>query len=130
MFLNREISRLLRDVELDVGPSDLVQGAWDRDKVRVLFDQLAFRTLWPRLLDAVGEVAAESDAESATLDVDVEVVRDAAAAVARIEEIVGAGELYAIEPRWEGAPVTTGLRAIALATGDGARRVRRRRGAR
>ena len=99
MFLNREISRLLRDVELDVGPSDLVQGAWDRDKVRVLFDQLAFRTLWPRLLDAVGEVAAESDAESATLDVEVEVVRDAAAAVALIDAIVGAGELYAIEPR-------------------------------
>src|SRR5438477_12337058 len=64
VFLNRQMSRLLRDVELDVGPSDLVQGAWDRDKVRVLFDQLAFRTLWPRLLDAVGEVAAESDAES------------------------------------------------------------------
>ncbi len=120
VFLNREISRLLRDVELDVGPSDLVQGAWDRDKVRVLFDQLAFRTLWPRLLDAVGEVAAESDVESASLDVDVEVVRDATAAVALIEAIIDAGELYAIEPRWEGAPVITGLRAIALATGDGA----------
>ena len=119
VFLNREISRLLRDVELEVGPSDLVQGAWDREQVRVLFDQLAFRTLWPRLLDAVGEVAAESDAESSTLDVEVEVVRDAAGAVARIEAIVGAGDLYAIEPRWEGAPVTTGVRAIALATGDG-----------
>ena len=120
VFLNREISRLLRDVELDVGPSDLVQGAWDRDQVRLLFDQLAFRTLWPRLLDAVGEVAAESEAESATLDVDVAVLRDTPAAVALIRDVIGAGVLYAIEPRWEGAPVTTGLRAIALATGDGA----------
>ena len=81
VFLNREISKLLRDVELDVGPSDLVQGAWDRDEVRLLFDQLAFRTLWPRLLDAVGEVAAGPDAESATLDADVTVLRDAPAAV-------------------------------------------------
>ena len=118
VFLNREISRLLRDVELDLGPSDLVQGAWDREQVRVLFDQLAFRTLWPRLLDAVGEVAAESEEESATLDADVEVLRDAVAVVARIDEIVRAGALYAIEPRWEGAPVTTVLRAVALATSD------------
>ena len=120
VFLNREISRLLRDVELDVGPSDLVHGAWDRDTVRVLFDQLAFRTLWPRLLDAVGDVATESDAGSASLDVDVAVLRDSAAVVARVQEILDAGELYAIEPRWEGAPVTTVLRAIAIATADGA----------
>jgi DNA polymerase-1 len=117
VFLNREISRLRRDVELDVAPADLRQGSWDRDQVRVLFDQLAFRTLWPRLLEAVGEVAAE--AESATLDADVEVLRDDGAVVSMLHEIASAGALYAIEPRWEGSPVATPLRAIALAVGDG-----------
>ena len=117
VLLNREISRLRRDVELDVGPADLRQGAWDREHVRQLFDQLAFRTLWPRLLEAVGEVAAE--AESSTLDADVEVLRDAADAVGRLQQIKRAGALYAIEPRWEGTPVATPLRAVALADGDG-----------
>ena len=54
VLLNREMSRLLRDVELDVGPSRARQGAWDKEQVRVLFDQLAFRTLLPRIMEAVG----------------------------------------------------------------------------
>src|SRR5439155_5086586 len=49
VLLNREISRLQCDLVLDAEPGDLRQGAWDRDQVRTLFDQLAFRTLWPRL---------------------------------------------------------------------------------
>src|SRR3954453_805370 len=73
VFLNRQMSRLRLDCEVDAVPSELKMGAWDREQVRVLFDQLAFRTLLPRLLDAVGEVAAESDAESATLEAHVTV---------------------------------------------------------
>src|SRR5207248_2877361 len=87
-------------------------------KVRVLFDQLAFRTLMPRLLDAVGEVAAVAVAD--TFDVDVRVLRDARAAVQYLEAITAAGEPYALEPRWEGVPVTSSLRALGIARGDGA----------
>ena len=58
VFLNRQMSLLRRDCDLDVDPGDLRMGAWDRDEVRLLFDQLAFRTLLPRLLEAVGEPAA------------------------------------------------------------------------
>jgi DNA polymerase-1 len=116
VFLNREISRLRTDVELDVGPADLVQGPWDREQVRVLFDQLAFRLLWPRLLDAVGEASAEP--ETSELDVEVDVVREPAAALARLEAITRDGALYAIEPRWDGAPGASGVRALAIATGD------------
>ena len=44
VFLNREMSRLRTDVELDFSAADLRQRSWDREQVRVLFDQLEFRT--------------------------------------------------------------------------------------
>jgi DNA polymerase-1 len=116
VFLNRQMSRLVCDVPVDVDVADLRQGPWDREQVRVLFDQLAFRTLMPRLLEAVGEVAAE--AEAATLEVDVEVVRDASAAQQLLAEIGDAGAGYAIEPRWDGAPVTSALRAVGVSRGE------------
>jgi DNA polymerase-1 len=115
VFLNRQMSRLVCDVPLDVDVADLRQGAWDREQVRVLFDQLAFRTLMPRLLEAVGEVAAEAATE--TFEVDVEVVRDAPAAQQLVAAIGDAGTEYAIEPVWDGAPVVSALRAIAIANG-------------
>jgi DNA polymerase-1 len=117
VFLNRTMSLLQRDVALDVGPGELQQGAWDREQTRVLFDQLAFRTLWPRLLAAVGESAAESD-PTEVFDVDVDVIRDVASVIALVEEIAGAGEPYALEAVWVGAPVVTPLRALAIARGD------------
>src|ERR1700730_545643 len=49
VMLNRSMGRLVRDLELPAGPTELRQGAWDRERVRILFDQLAFRTLLPRL---------------------------------------------------------------------------------
>ena len=76
VFLNREMSLLRCDLALDVGPGELHQGAWDREQVRVLFDQLAFRTLLPRLLDALGEQAADVEAGE-SFDVDVEPMREA-----------------------------------------------------
>jgi DNA polymerase-1 len=117
VLLNREMSRLRCDLELDLGPSQLRQGAWDREEVRVLFDQLAFRTLMPRLLEAIGEPAA--DATSAPVDVDVDVVRDTSGALALFDELAGKREPFAVEARWQGAPVTSGLRAIALANAEG-----------
>ncbi|MCJ7438143.1 MAG: DNA polymerase I, partial [Acidimicrobiia bacterium] len=57
--LNRDMSALRLDVDTGVTPNDLRQGAFDQERVRVLFDQLAFRTLLPRMMDAVGAVAAE-----------------------------------------------------------------------
>ena len=79
VFLNRQMSLLVRDVPLDVDPGELRQGPWDREEVRLLFDQLAFRTLMPRLLEGLGETSAAVAAEADTLDVEVEVMRDAAA---------------------------------------------------
>ena len=118
VFLNRQMSLLVRDVPLDVDPGELRQGPWDREEVRVLFDQLAFRTLLPRLLEGLGETSAAVEAQADTLDLEVEVMRDAAAVVARFGELRSSGEPFALEPRWDGAPVTSALRAIGLAHGD------------
>jgi DNA polymerase I len=114
---NREMSLLRCDLDLGVKPDELSQGAWDREQVRVLFDQLAFRTLWQRMLDAVGEAAAVEDSE--TLEVEVTVARDAKAALAVLHAVVEAGTRYALEPRWEAAPVTSALVGLAVAREDG-----------
>ncbi len=118
-LLNRQMSRLERNVDVGLAVADLRQGAWDREQVRVLFDQLAFRTLLPRLLAAVGETSAEPEVGPDALDVEVTLARDAAAARAVLERVVVADDLYSIEPRWHGAPVTSGIRAIAVASGTG-----------
>src|SRR3954470_8803833 len=63
VFKNREMSRLTRDVDLDgITPAELRQGAFDRERVRVLFNQLEFRLLLPRIRDAIGDVAGTPEA--------------------------------------------------------------------
>ncbi|WIB62279.1 DNA polymerase I [Curtobacterium sp. MCBD17_040] len=54
---NRRLNRLVRDVELPVGPADVVIRPVDEAAVRELFDRLQFRTL----LDRVFKVAGTGD---------------------------------------------------------------------
>ncbi|KNY07040.1 DNA polymerase I [Microbacterium sp. GCS4] len=51
---NRKLNRLLRDVELPVAPDDLSVRPIDAQAVRDIFARLEFRTLLPRVFDAVG----------------------------------------------------------------------------
>ena len=131
--------------DVGVAADDLRQGAFDREQVRVLFDQLAFRTLLPRLMEAVGEVAAPSDApRPTTLDVDVDdAARRRRPSSRASTSSRDAGDAYALE-RAVGAarrpqPTSTGsaspaddarrpLRrtATSLARARGARRARAR----
>ncbi|UWF76565.1 MULTISPECIES: DNA polymerase I [Microbacterium] len=55
---NRQLNRLLRDVDLPVGPAELVVTPIDALAVRDIFARLEFRTLLPRVFEAVG---AEDD---------------------------------------------------------------------
>jgi len=118
VFLNREMSVLLRDVDCGAEISELKQGTFDREKVRVLFDQLAFRTLLPRMMEAVGAVAAEDEAAE-TLETEVEVLRDGAALASRLRDIARAGDRYALEARWDGSSPRPALAGLAIATTDG-----------
>jgi DNA polymerase-1 len=63
---NRKLNRLLTDVELPLAPSDLAVAPIDAQAVRDIFARLEFRTLLPRVFEAVGaEADAAADAASA-----------------------------------------------------------------
>ncbi|MDQ1521636.1 MAG: polymerase [Actinomycetota bacterium] len=111
---NREMTMLRLDVDCGVDISELRQGAFDREKVRVLFNQLEFRTLLPRILEAVGEVS-EPAAPAETLEVDVTVVRDAKQAATVLRDAKRA-ERVALEARWAGAAGRSALLGLAVAT--------------
>jgi DNA polymerase I len=115
VFKNREMSRLAVDVDCGVEVEALRQGSFDREKVRVLFNQLEFRTLLPRLFDAVGEVAEAPEAE--VLDVDVVTARDANAAEAALLHAAEQSRV-GLEPRWAGVAGRSPLVGLAVAAGD------------
>ena len=106
VFKNREMSLLApRRRRAASSSTELQQGAFDREKVRVLFDQLEFRTLLPRLLEAVGDVAAEvPEAETLDVEVDDRARRDAALERAARQPTTGDARTRS-KPRWAGAPV-------------------------
>ena len=60
--LNRQLTELVRDVDLGAGPAQLEVRAWDRDAVHRLFDELEFRVLRERLFATLQ--SAEPEAES------------------------------------------------------------------
>ena len=59
--LNRRLTELVRDVELELGVGDMARQQWDRDEVHRLFDDLQFRVLRERLFDSVAAARPEAD---------------------------------------------------------------------
>jgi DNA polymerase-1 len=57
---NRQLTELRLDVPLDLAPSDLVLGAWDREALNTLFDTLQFRVLRDRLYSTFSVSEPES----------------------------------------------------------------------
>ena len=58
---NRQLTELVRTVDLDVTVDDLARQQWDRDEVHKLFDDLQFKVLRERLFASVA--SAEPEAE-------------------------------------------------------------------
>src|SRR3954465_15746153 len=50
---NRRLNELVRDLDLDLAPTDLVVRPWDRHEVHTLFDGLEFRVLRDRLFETL-----------------------------------------------------------------------------
>jgi DNA polymerase-1 len=69
---NRQLTELVRDVPLEVHPSELRLGQWDRDEVHKVFDALQFRVLRERLYATLSAVEPEADQG---FDVDVRVLQ-------------------------------------------------------
>jgi DNA polymerase-1 len=122
---NRQLTELLCDVPLEVGPHDLTPSPWDRDTIHQLFDTLQFRVLRDRLYqtlpDGINGVSAAhpvAPEEAAGFDVRTSVL-DA-------DELAGWLDEHSSTERW-GLAVTgtwgrgTGnLTGVALASPDGA----------
>jgi DNA polymerase-1 len=113
VFKNRTMSRLHLDVDCAVTLDELTLKPFDREAVRVLFNQLEFRTVLPRILDAFSGETSEAP-EATTLDVEVTVARDAAAAAAVLAVAAERDGHLALEPSWAD-PAHRVLRGIALA---------------
>jgi DNA polymerase-1 len=116
---NAQATPLIRDVPLDISLDDLRMGQWDAEEVRNLFTFLEFRTLWDRLLEAVGgPPAGEAAAATETLDVELRRLATAEEAVHTLQRLAGSTEPLAIGASWEGIEGRSPLVALAFATGD------------
>jgi len=121
VFKNREMTLLRRDVPLGVEPVDLHQGAFDKERLRRLFMHLEFRALLTRVLAAVGDAAAVEESEA--FEVEVEVVREPAAAVAVLARLrdgeqssatAAGSSAVALEPRWAGPAGRSEVLGVAV----------------
>jgi DNA polymerase-1 len=113
---NRQLTELLRDVELPVGPHDLRLGSWDREAVHQLFDTLQFRVLRERLYATLSAVEPEADQG---FDVDVESL--AAGEMAQwLAEHAQTGERSGLAFRGTWGRGTGTLSGVAIAAADGA----------
>ncbi len=120
VFKNREMTRLRLDCDISLDPDDLRPTTFDREEARVLFTQLEFRTLYPRLLEAVGSSAtAVVDPGSEAVEVDVAHIRSAPAAVELLDAVRSGGGRYALEARWAGIPGRSEIVGLGVAATDG-----------
>ncbi|MGZ4801857.1 MAG: DNA polymerase I [Acidimicrobiia bacterium] len=110
---NREMSVLHTDLDLDLDPDDLRMGGWDREAVQLLFQQLEFRLLYPRLLEALGD-EGEAAPKGESLDASVRSLRSADEIVKHLGDLVHEGKRYAIEPRWDNDAQRTSLQGLAI----------------
>ncbi len=108
-FLNRELMDLVRDLPVTDAAGEpvvidgLVLQEWDRDAVRRVFDGLAFRTLWDRLV----EVGGHAEVEATAPEVEVHTITGGS------ELPAGEGPL-ALEPVWDGGVLV----GVMVADGD------------
>jgi DNA polymerase-1 len=102
VFLNRQLMRLVRDVEVKEGPEELRPGQRDLAQVRELFESLEFRSLLERLEEALEQRLGPQAQE-----------------VLKVKTTTGTGRelpqagILALEPVWEG----TRLQGVAVAVG-------------
>ncbi|GAC50624.1 DNA polymerase I [Gordonia aichiensis] len=58
---NRQLTELVRDMQLPAAPDDLAMVGWDRDRIHQLFDDLEFRVLRDRLFSTLSSVEPEAE---------------------------------------------------------------------
>ncbi|MGB6246680.1 MULTISPECIES: DNA polymerase I [Gordonia] len=61
VLMNRELTEMIRTMDLPAGPDELALHAWDRDRIHKLFDDLEFKVLRDRLFSTLTSVEPEAD---------------------------------------------------------------------
>ncbi|MFY9914305.1 MAG: 5'-3' exonuclease H3TH domain-containing protein, partial [Nocardioidaceae bacterium] len=112
---NRRINQLVRDLDLPVGPPELLQQAWDRDEVHTIFDGLEFRVLRDRLFATLSadepEIAPGTEVDGRQL---------AAGELAGwLADHAGEGSLTGLEVHGQWGAGTGHLSSLALADQSG-----------
>jgi DNA polymerase-1 len=105
VFLNRDLMRLVDDVDVGVGVDDFEVHPWDRMKVKDLFDSLEFHSMWNDLEEAIPSEAGEVE----VIDVDA---REGTSA--DLQPIAGQGNVVAALVTDRGEPY-----GLAISTGPG-----------
>ena len=111
---NHDMSVLRRNVELSISIDDLVSRPFEIEPARSLFNQLEFRTLFPRILAALKTVDIAPSPEE-VFEVEVEVL-GAKSALERLN--VMADHPLAFEPIWVGVRGKSPIDALAIASAD------------
>ncbi|MDQ1446253.1 MAG: polymerase, partial [Acidimicrobiaceae bacterium] len=112
---NAKATPLVRDAPISCEIDELKMGGWDTEEVHNLFNFLEFRTLWDRLLEAVGSAApggagADAAGPTATFEITVE-----PATADSLFNICEADEAIAVDVAWDGEPGRSAIKGLALA---------------
>ncbi|WP_423775880.1 DNA polymerase I [Cellulomonas fimi] len=113
--LNRQLNRLVDDLELPLGPEDLAARPWDRHALHTILDELEFRTLRDRLFAMLPDESEKpAGVAAAALDLAVLGAGDLA------EWLAGrADRMLGLDVRGSGAPAGGDAWGVALADDAG-----------
>jgi DNA polymerase-1 len=115
---NLELMVLLRDVELDVAIDDLARKPFDADAVRELFNFLEFRTLFDRLVEAIGDDSIPTGRDDiAEIECGVTVAASTTEAAALLQSLAGSDEPLSLVAALEGDAIE-GLAVVTSAAED------------
>ncbi|TIC88583.1 DNA polymerase I [Nocardioides sp. GY 10113] len=110
---NRRLNALVRDLDLELTPADLLVRPWDRQEVHTLFDSLEFRVLRDRLFESL---TSEEEVEEAGFALDTTVLGEGEVAA----WLTAAGtDRVGVHVRGDWGSGTGRVDGLAFALGDG-----------
>ncbi|MEI8083389.1 MAG: DNA polymerase I, partial [Actinomycetes bacterium] len=117
--INRELTELVRTMDLGVAMSDLELAPFDPDKVHEVFDALQFRVLRERLFDLVAHQGPELETTDADFSGNLHVVGTGGALAAWLSDNASAAvrTSLVLDGKWGAG--TGDFWGVALATPDG-----------
>ncbi|MEN3273152.1 MAG: polymerase, partial [Actinomycetota bacterium] len=103
---NLELMVLLRDVELDVSEEDLDRKPFDSEPVRELFNFLEFRTLFDRLVEALGDEGASVPRDDVgVIECGVTVLSSEGEALALLDGLAASDESLPVMAAFDGEAI-------------------------